>query len=534
MTRRGTCTGWATLSRLALRRDRVLLTVWILAFAVMAAVSANATVGLYPTALSRIAAADTINRSAALVALYGRVYDPTSVGALSMIKLGGFGSVFVAMLVITIVIRHTRADEESGRAELIGATAIGRLAPLTAAFVVAGIASAAIAALTAMGLIVVGLPFDGSLAFGASWGGVGLAFAAIAAVCAQVSESSRTATSLAAATLGIVYVLRAIGDAAEQPSLQALRWLSPIGWAQQFRPYAGDRWWVLLITLAFTAVVGAAALRIAAGRDLGAGLIRPRPGPADARGRLRSTDGLAWRLQRASLATWTVSLVLLGALLGALASSIGDFLNNPSARQIIRRLGGPHVLSDAFVAAELGFAALIATAYGIQTVHRAATEERSGHAEALLAGSVSRWRWLRGHLGGALVGVVVLMLGVGSGAGVARAISTGHLGEIPRIVAAASSQLPAIWLVVALSASAIARSPRLTPVGWSLLAACVILGELGALLGLSHWIMDASPFAHIPRLPGGTLTVMPLVILTAAAGAIVAAATVAFRHRDVG
>ena len=534
MTGRGSFVGWPTLTRLALRRDRVLLTVWVLAFAVMAAISANATVGLYPTELSRIAAADTINRSAALVALYGRVYDPTSVGALSMIKLGGFGSVFVALLVITIVIRHTRADEESGRAELVGATALGRLAPLAAAFLVATIATTAIAVLTAVGLIAVGLPVGGSIAFGASWGGVGLAFAAIAAVCAQVSESPRTATSLAAGTLGFVYVLRAIGDAAEQPSLQALRWLSPIGWAQQFRPYAGDRWWVLLITVAFSAVVGAIALRIAAGRDLGAGLIRPRPGPPDAGGGLRTTGALAWRLQRASFAAWTVSLVLLGALLGALASSIGDFLNNPSAREIIRRLGGPHVLSDAFVAAELGFTALMATAYGIQTVNRAAAEERAGHAEALLAGSVSRTRWLRSHLGGALVGVVVLMIGVGLGAGVARSISTGHLVEIPRIVAAAIVQVPAIWIVVTLAAYAITCSPRLTAVGWSLLAACVVLGELGALLGLSHWIMDASPFAHIPRLPGGTVTVVPLVVLTAAAGVTVIAATTALRRRDIG
>ena len=119
MTEHAAYRGTVALTRLALRRDRVLLAVWTLAFAAIAAVSANATIGLYPTALSRLAAAESINRSATLVALYGRVYDPNSIGALSLIKLGGFGSIFVAMLVVTVVVRHTRADEESGRAELL-------------------------------------------------------------------------------------------------------------------------------------------------------------------------------------------------------------------------------------------------------------------------------------------------------------------------------------------------------------------------------------------------------------------------------
>jgi ABC-2 type transport system permease protein len=290
---------------------------------------------------------------------------------------------------------------------------------------------------------------------------------------------------------------------------------------------------VLGITVAFSVCTGAIALRIATRRDLGAGLLRPRPGPATAGGRLRGTEGLAWRLQRIPLITWAVSLVLLGALLGALASSIGDFLNNPSAREIIRRLGGPHVLSDAFVAAELGFAALMATAYGIQSAHRAATEERAGHAEAVLAGSVPRARWFWSHLTPAFAGTVVLMLGVGLGAGTARAVSTGHAVEIPRIVGASLAHLPAIWVVVALAALAISRSARLTPVGWSLLAGCVVLGELGALIGLSHWIMDVSPFTHVPRLPGGTLQVLPLCVLAGIAAVTAAAATMNLRHRDV-
>ena len=47
--------------------------------------------------------------------------------------------------------------------------------------------------------------------------------------------------------LAVAYLVRAVGDVsgdAEMPS--PLSWLSPIGWGQQVRPYAGDRFAVLL------------------------------------------------------------------------------------------------------------------------------------------------------------------------------------------------------------------------------------------------------------------------------------------------
>lgn len=534
MIDRSAYTGCSALTRLALRRDRALVAVWVTAFAAIAAVSANATMDLYPTTGSRLAAADAINRSAALVALYGRVYDPTSLGALSMIKLGGFGSVFVAMLAVTIVVRHTRADEEAGRTELLGATAVGRLAPTAAALGVAATASMAVAVTTAIALAAVGLPLRGSIAFGAAWGGVGLVFAGVAAVCAQVGETASSATGLAAGVLAGVYLLRAVGDAATWPGIAWLRWLSPVGWAQQFRPFAGDRWWTLLLSAAAATALGSVALRAAAQRDLGAGLLRARPGPPDAGGGLRGAHALAWRLHRTALGSWAVGLGLLGLLLGALAANVGDFLNNQTARDFVRRLGGPSALSDAFVAAELGFTALMAAAFGIRTVNRLASEERLGRADPILAGTVSRGRWLWSHLTVGALGPALLMVCVGLGAGVARAAATGDGIEVARTVVAALAQVPAIWALVAVAALADAGSPRLAPATWALLAACVVVGEVGALIGVSHWVMDASPFTHVPRLPGAGATLVPLVVLTVVAGTTAGVATLLVHRRDVG
>jgi ABC-2 type transport system permease protein len=217
------------------------------------------------------------------------------------VKPLGTLAAILAVFVTVLTVRHTRAEEEQGRIELLGATVVGRFAPLTAALIVSAGASLVLGLFGALAMIFSGLPPDGSAAFGLAWACVGIAFAAIAAVLAQLTRSAHTAIGLGAAVLGVAYVLRAVGDTAASTGPRWLSWLSPIGWAQQFRPYAGNRWWVLLIVLAFTASATAATYALVARRDLGAGLVPDRAGPANAAPWLRSPIALAWRLQRGSL-----------------------------------------------------------------------------------------------------------------------------------------------------------------------------------------------------------------------------------------
>ena len=57
---------------------------------------------------------------------------------------------------------------------------------------------------------------------------------------------------------------------------------------------------------------------------------------------------------------------------------------------------------------------------------------------------------------------------------------------------------------------------------------------LGALLQLSHWVLDISPFTHVPKLPGGAVSAAPLVWLSLIAVALAAAGLVGLRRRDIG
>ncbi|MCS7483353.1 ABC transporter permease [Umezawaea endophytica] len=524
--------GTGALVRLALRRDRVLLPGWIAGIVLLAVGSAAAAADLYSTVESRVASATAANNTTALVALYGRVYDPSSEGGISMVKTGGLGAVMIALLSIIVVVRHTRAEEESGRLELVGATVVGRYAPLTSALIVAIGTNAVLALLTAVGVAGAGMPMAGSFAFGLAWGGVGIAFAGIAATTAQVSSTARGATSLAAIVLGFVYVLRAVGDTAGPDGPTWMSWLSPIGWGQQFRPYSGDRWWVLLVLLGFAAVVVMGAFALVERRDIGAGLVADRLGPAGST-RLGSTLALAWRLHRGSLFGWTAAFAGLGLVLGNIAGNVGGFVDSPSAREMVAKLGGTDALTDAFISAEMGVMGLVASIYGIQAALRLRTEETGQRAEPLLAAAVSRTRWAWSHLAIAFGGPVLLVAATGAGAGLSHGASSGDMSRFGPVFASALLQVPAVWVLTGIVVLAFGAAPRLVATGWVALVVFLLLGQLGPLLELDQWAMDLSPYTHIPRFPAGDVDPVPLVWLVLIAAALVAAGLTAFRRRDI-
>ena len=406
--------GTGHMLRLALRRDRILVPSWVLGIAGMATFSAQATVGLYPDLPQRVQAAEAINGSAALIALYGRIYDPTSLGELSLFKMTAFGAAMVGVLMVILVVRHTRAEEESGRLELVGATVVGRAAPLAAGILLAALASTGIAVLTAAGLAMAGLPLAGSVAFGAAWGATGLLFAAVGGIAAQLSVSARAATGLGLVVLAVAYVARAVGDLAEGgPGW--LSWLSPIGWSQQVRAFSGTRWALLVLPLVATVILVSIAFVLRTRRDLGAGLLADRPGPAV--GRITSTWGLSVRLQRPSFLAWTAAAVLMGLVLGSVADSVSGFIDTPAMAEFLEKLGGRQGLVDAFLAAELGIIGSLVAAYGITASHWLHTEEEGGRTENVLATATSRRRWATSHAVLALLGVAVLTVVIGLAVG---------------------------------------------------------------------------------------------------------------------
>jgi ABC-2 type transport system permease protein len=502
--------------RLYLRRDRVSLPLWVLLLSVpLASVYVGSVVKVYPSEAARAGFAASIMASPAQRALYGQVYN-NSLGAVGIWKAGMF-HLLIAIAVILTVIRHTRADEETGRTELIDSTAVGRYASLSAALMLSFGASIATGAIGAAGLLTTDIPAAGSLAFGAALAGSGLVFTAVAAVAAQLSPSARVARGAAFSVLAAAFTLRAIGDAGSG----TLSWLSPLGWSLQVRPYAGERWWVLLLHLATTAVLTVVAYRLLAGRDVGAGLIAERAGPGTAGPGLRSVFGLTWRLDRGALLLWTVGLCLYGVLMGSVTHGIGDEL-------------GTSALEQAFIAVAFTMMGMVAAAFAVSLTLRPHQEEAAQRAETTLAGAVSRTRWLASHLVAALAGSAAAMLVAGVAGGLVYGIAAGDVGgKLAVVVGTAAAQLPAVWLLSAVTLALFGFAPRFTPVAWGVLVGFIALYLIGSLAGFPQWLLDLEPFAHTPRVGGGDFTAVPLLWLLAIDLALIMLGAVAFRRRDV-
>lgn len=526
----GQLLGTGALVRLALRRDRWLIPAVVLGFAGMAASSAAATVGLYPDEASRRQAALTINATPALVALYGPIYDPSSLGAIASFKLTALGAAMVAIVMVVLVVRHTRGEEEAGRLELVGAGVVGRAAPLTAALILVGGTCVVLGVATTAGLVLAGLPAAGSVAFGAGWAATGLCFAAIAAIAAQVTIGGRAAIGWGLTTVGIAYVVRALGDLAD-PSPGWESWLSPIGWFQQVRAFSGERWGVLALPLLATAALVPVAYVLRARRDLGTGLLPDRLGPPV--GRMSTALGLSWRLQRPTLLAWSVAVALLGGVLGSIAHSISGLLDNPGVASIIEQLGGAQGLTDAFLAAEMGIVGTIVAAYAIVASERLRKEETLGHAEILLATAVTRRRWAASHWGLALGSVVWLLLLAGLAAGGAHALAVSDPSQVGRVTVAALAQVPAAWVLVGLVVVTFGLWPRVTAGVWALYVAFVVVGQFGKLWHVPQVLMDLSPFPHSPILPGPDPQLAGLLGLVLVTVMLVAVGDLGFRRRDV-
>ncbi|HET9655280.1 MAG TPA: ABC transporter permease [Kineosporiaceae bacterium] len=522
--------GTVALTRLALRLDRVRLPLWVVVIGILPAATAANYRKLYPTAAD-LAAITGVVDSPSLVAMGGPLFR-VSLGGLTAWKVGATTFILAGLMSVLTLIRHTRTEEESGRLELVGSTVVGRHAALTAGLLTVALADAGTMLVTVLGLLKAGMPAPGSLALGLAIGLSGMAFAAIAAVCAQLTTAARTATGITSATLGGAYLLRALGDTG--PTW--LSWVSPIGWAIRIRAYAGEQWWVAGLFAGLVAALLTAAYVLRARRDVGAGLIPERPAAPAAGPELAGPLGLAWRQHRGSLLGWVIGVALAAAAMGGAVRGISSATNiSQQMLDVLARMGGRKALVDQFLAAVVGIAGLTVTAYTVQATLRLRAEESAGHVEPLLATRVSRIRWALSHLTFSVGGTALLLAVFGAVTGAVYGLQVHDpVGQALRITGASLAQLPAAWVLTGIGVALFGLSPRLATLTWAALITCVLLVEFGVFLGLSDWAVDLSPFAHVPKLPGADFTVTPLAWLTGVAALLGIAGLTRFRRRDIG
>jgi ABC-2 type transport system permease protein len=470
----------------------------------------------------------------------GLVTGPT-IGGYTLHRDGLTLAVLAAMMSVLAVVRHTRQSEELGREEMLRAGVVGRHASLAAAVLVALAANVVLLFTLALGMMIAGQPAAGSLAGGASIALVGIAFTGVAAVTSQLASTTRGAIGLAGAALGVSFMLAALGNMLGTVDSTALRvtsawpaWLSPVGWSQQMRPFADNAWWPLGLAVLSMAALCCLAIVLVGKRDVGRGTWPERRGAAQASPALLSPTGLVWRLQRGTVLGWVVGLLGFGLVFGALSEQIGGLQG--AATEWYRTFGGDVDLLGAYWASMMQFAGIVVAIYVVSLLLRLYRDEAQGELEAVLGTAVSRVRWLRAYAVNALAGTALLLVVFAVAMALTGGQVLGGTGSLLRdLIGAALLQLPAVGVLGAAVVAVIMLLPRWSVgLSWALVVGSIVAGPMfGPALGLPTWLLDLSPFTHVPNAPAVDPTAGPVLGLCLAAGLLATAAALTFRHRNL-
>lgn len=538
----------AALSRTILLRELRGLVVWVLALGALCWYSVDALGRSYGTEELRLAGG-IMERTPSVAAFTGPGYGleqvadgvAPSLAALVANEVLLYICLGTAVFAIILVIRHTRAAEESGQAELVRA---GALRPGAEAWVIVLVLDLCLTAVglgIAAGLALGGLSLSGSFVFAAGSAGVGMCLGAAALLLAQIAPSARSARGLAFLTLLAAFQLRAVGDvlrAMGEPG-SWLSLLSPIGWAQAMRPWTGESWWwVVPLVLAADAVV-LVALRLASRRDLDAPAVAwpappglERPGP-------RSAWTLAWRVQSTTVAWWVVGAVVMAGLYGSLTGSLEGSLGTiaEESEYLAAFLGGSFS-ARSYVSVVATFMGLVAAGCGVALMGAAWRDELAGRAEMLVAAPRPRaQRVLAAALVAALGSLATVVLGLAC-LGLLSAATTGQWALVRDSLVAALGAWTACLALIGMGALAVGVGRAAGALIWSAygLTACITL--FSDLLDLPQWLRDLSVLEHLPAVlalgagsPGVSWT--GAVVMTVLGGVLVAVGARLAGRRDL-
>ncbi|MDR2558132.1 MAG: hypothetical protein LBC86_01100 [Oscillospiraceae bacterium] len=553
------------LVKFMLRRERIIAAIWIIVLVLFSVALAPGLETMFPDNETRENII-LIYDNPIMVSMMGPIFDIDGEFTTGTIYAGMmllWVMIAVAIMNIFIVIRHTRADEERWRAEVIRSLPVGRLSTVHAAMLTALIINTVLAVLTGLGLAATGtesMGFGGSMLYGAVLGASGLVFAAITAIFCQLSASSSGAFGLSFLALGGSYMLRAAGDVGNE----VISLISPFGLAQRSMVYAENElmplWGLLAIAFAFAAL----AYKFNSMRDLGQGFIPARMGRREAKKSLLSSFGLSFRLLKNSIIVWTITLFMLGASYGSIIGEIDRFVGDspeyltlvgltPELLDTLSDSDKADMIVDGFGGFVTIMMTLIALVPLLMFALKPKNEEIDGRAEGILSRSVSRQKYLAGYviIAFAMSIIVQLCTVVGLYGAAESTVREGEIGEVAailnpfvfeKLLAANFAYLPAMWLIIGLAVFIVGLLPKAGGVVWGYYGFICFMALIGNIPDLlPAWLSNLSPFNFIPEIrvtnfdlfPAAESSAVPLIVLTGIAAALTVIGFIGYRKRDL-
>lgn len=496
-----------SLLRQRLRRDRIQLALWILGTALLAVLTVSAVQQSYGSEVNRVGVLTTVAANPVIL-LFRGLPSGSDVAAFSAFLILPFLAMLAALMSSFLAVRHSRTEEESGRAELVGATPAARTAPLVATVIHGLAANLVLAVLVALSFTAVGFAPSGAWVAGLASAAVGMCFLGVGLLGAQLFHSSRGANAFAVWVLMAAYLAAGLGNAMGTPDHELLRiesswlsWLTPFGWAEQARPFADNNLWPVLLCAAIGVLLVALAIALQSVRDLGASYLAGRPARASARQALASPMALVWRL------TWPATLgwVVAGLATGLLATTLAGVLQQsaaqlPSLQEVLAELTKNGSIEQGGVVIFFTMLGILAACCGVQIVGRARQEEADGTSELVRSAPVDRMRWLADYLVTGIVAILLVVAAAIAGAALGLAGTAKPNWSLMReVLVTGGGQAVAASIFRVITALVFVVAPRLTiPLAWMLVMLAMILGLFGALFGFPDWLVHLAPIANAP------------------------------------
>jgi ABC-2 type transport system permease protein len=486
----------------------------------------------YATAAERLSFARSFAGNKGLRLFYGEPHDLLSVSGYTAWRVGGTLAILAAIFGLFAAVRALRTEEDTGRMELVLAGAVGRRTAYLAALAAIGAGIAFLWLAELLGFLAGGLPLGGSAYLALATASVAPVFAGVGALASQVAPTRRIALELGGAAVGVALLLRVIADTSTGAGW--LRWATPLGWAEEMRPFTGERPLVLLLPLAASAALLAAAAIVAVRRDIGTGLIPARDTSDPRLGLLSSPTAQALRAERASLLVWTTCVAVFAFILGVVSESVSSADIPERVQRELDKLGsGALTTPTGYLAFVFIFFVLAVSLFACAQIGAVRHEEAEQRLETMLALPVGRRGWLGGRLALAVGGtaLVSLVAGVLTWAGASAAGVDASLADL---IEAGANCLPVALLFLGVAALAYAVAPRASGgIAYGLVTIAFIWQLVASIVDAPGWLADLTPFAHVALVPTEDFRVGAALVMLAIGAVCALAALAVFRRRDL-
>jgi polyether ionophore transport system permease protein len=523
----------SAIARRALADSRLRTISFALLFLLSALTQATAYREGYPTLADRLDFARSVGENDAARLLYGAPHDLLTVGGYVSWRVGGSLVVFAAIWGILAAVRAMRAEEDAGRAELVLTGAISRRQAFVAQLAAIGAGATVLWLALFVSFLAGDLPAGGSAYLALAIVSVVPVFVGVGAVASQLAPTKRTATGLATGVLVIAFALRTVA-AISSAGLDWLRWATPLGWAEQLRPFADPQPLVLLLPLATAAPLLVAAAALAVRRDVGSGLLPSRDSAPPRLRLLRSPAAQALRSERGALVAWLVGVGAFALLMGVISDAATPDVISENVQRQLEKLGTDSVVTPSgWLGFTFIFFVLAVSLFCCTQIASIRGEEAEQRLETLLALPLGRRRWLAGRLllAGAGAAIVALAAGLLAWAGAA---TQGAGVSLSSMLGAGANCLPAALLFLALGALAFALAPRASAgIAYGLVGAAFVWEMFGALLEVPGWLLAISPFHDLSLVPGEPFEAAAAAIMLGLAALAALAALAIFDRRDL-